>query len=149
MLKGVDSRLNADVLWCLRSMGHGDLLVVADANFPSESVARATVSGRLFRMENLTCPEAVEAILSVMPLDFVDDFAARMEVIDHPDEIPEVQAQVQSVIDGAEGRSRPMRSIERMAFYDVARAAFAVIQTGERRFYGCFTLRMGVIPPSK
>jgi L-fucose mutarotase len=147
MLKGVDHRLNADVLWCLRSMGHGDVLVLADTNFPSESVARATVAGRLFRMENLTCAEAVEAILSVMPLDFVEDFAARMEVIDRPDEIPPVQAEVQAVIDRAEGRSRPMGSIERMAFYDIARAAFAVIQTGERRFYGCFTLRKGVVPP--
>jgi len=149
MLKGIDSRLNAEVLATLRAMGHGDVLIVADTNFPSDSVARATVTGQLLRMENLTAAEAVGAILSVMPLDtFVDDFAGRMEVGDQPDEIPPVQAEVQVEIDRAEGRPRQMISVERFAFYDMARGAYAVIQTGERRFYGCFMLRKGVIPPS-
>ncbi|PRX37238.1 L-fucose mutarotase [Meinhardsimonia xiamenensis] len=148
MLKGIDPRLNADVLYALRAMGHGDLLVIADANFPSDSVARHTVLGELLRMDNLTAAEAVEAILSVFPLDtFVDDFAGRMEIVGEPDTIPPVQAEVQAAIDAAEGRHRPMVGIERFAFYDLARTAYAVIQTGERRFYGCFTLRKGVIPP--
>jgi L-fucose mutarotase len=148
MLKGIDNRLNAEVLACLRAMGHGDVLIVADTNFPSDSVARATVTGKLLRMENLTSAEAIGAILSVLPLDtFVDDFAGRMEVVGAPDEVPPVQAEVQAAIDRAEGRPRKMVSIERFAFYDMARAAYAVIQTGERRFYGCFMLRKGVIPP--
>lgn len=148
MLKGVDHRLNAEVLGCLRAMGHGDVLIVADTNFPSDSIARATVLGQLLRMENLTAVEAIGAILSVLPLDtFVDDFAGRMEVGDRPAEIPPVQAEVQAEIDRAEGRSRPMVGIERFAFYDLARQSYAVIQTGERRFYGCFMLRKGVIPP--
>jgi len=141
-------RLNAEVLACLRAMGHGDVLIVADTNFPSDSVARATVTGQLLRMENLTAAEAMEAILSVLPLDtFVDDFAGRMEVVGAPDEVPPVQAEVQAAIDRAEGRPRPMVSIERFAFYDMARKSYAVIQTGERRFYGCFMFRKGVIPP--
>jgi L-fucose mutarotase len=148
MLKGIDYRLNADVLYVLRAMGHGDALVIADTNFPSDQVARATVHGDLLRMENLTCAEAVRAILSVMPLDtFVEDFAGRMEVVGEPATIPPVQAEVQAEIDRAEGRPRPMVGIERFAFYDRARAAYAVIQTGERRFYGCFILRKGVIGP--
>lgn len=148
MLKGIDSRLNAEVLGCLRAMGHGDVLIIADTNFPSDSVARATVTGQLLRMDNLTAAQAVEAILSVMPLDtFVDDFAGRMEIVGKPDEIPPVQQEVQAAIDAAEGRHRPMVSIERFAFYDLARASYAVIQTGERRFYGCFMFRKGVIPP--
>jgi L-fucose mutarotase len=148
MLKGIDNRLNAEVLGCLRAMGHGDYIVVVDTNFPAESVARATVTGKLLRMENLTAAQAVEAILSVMPLDtFVDDYAGRMEVGDKPDEVPPVQAEVQAEIDRAEGRPRAMFGIERFAFYDLAREAYAVIQTGERRFYGCFMLRKGVIPP--
>ena len=148
MLKGIDNRLNAEVLACLRAMGHGDVLIVADTNFPSDSVARATVTGQLLRMENLTAAEAMRAILSVLPLDtFVDDFAGRMEVVGAPGEVPPVQAEVQAEIDRAEGRARPMVPIERFAFYDMARAAYAVIQTGERRFYGCFMLRKGVIPP--
>jgi len=148
MLKGIANRLNAEVLACLRAMGHGDVLIVADSNFPSDSVARATVTGQLLRMENLTAAEATRAILSVLPLDtFVDDFAGRMEVSDKPDEIPPVQAEVQAEIDRAEGRPRPMNSIERFAFYDIARESYAVIQTGERRFYGCFMFRKGVVPP--
>lgn len=148
MLKGIDNRLNADVLRVLRAMGHGDVLIVADTNFPSDSVARATVTGELLRMENLTCAEAVNAILSVLPLDtFVDDFAGRMEVVGNPTEIPPVQQEVQAEIDRAEGRPRPMIGIERFAFYDMARKSYAVIQTGERRFYGCFMFRKGVIPP--
>ncbi|MCR9150502.1 MAG: RbsD/FucU family protein [Rhodobacteraceae bacterium] len=148
MLKGIDHRLNAEVLHCLRAMGHGDLLVVADTNFPSDSVARDTVLGDLLRMENLTAAEAIQAILSVLPLDtFVEDFAARMEIVGAPDEVPPVQAEVQAAIDSAEGRPRPMVGVERFDFYDRARNAYAVIQTGERRFYGCFLLRKGVIPP--
>lgn len=150
MLKGIDNRLNAEVLACLRAMGHGDVLIVADTNFPSDAVARATVTGHLLRMENLTSAEAVNAILSVLPLDtFVDDFAGRMEVVGAPGEVPPVQAAVQAEIDHAEGRPRPMVSIERFAFYDMARRAYAVIQTGERRFYGCFMFRKGVIPPEE
>ena len=148
MLKGIDPRLNAEVLHALRAMGHGDALIVADANFPADSVARATVAGRLLRMETPRAVEAVQAILSVLPLDtFVEDFAGRMEVVGSPEEIPPVQAEVQAAIDAAEGAHRPMAGIERFDFYHRARAAYAVIQTGERRFYGCFLLRKGVIGP--
>jgi L-fucose mutarotase len=148
MLKGIDHRLNADVLACLRGMGHGDMVILCDTNFPAESVARQTVTGRLLRMENLTAAEAAQAVLSVLPLDtFVDDFAGRMQVVGAPDEIPAVQAEVQAEIDRAEGRPRPMGGVERFAFYDLAKSAYAVIQTGERRFYGCFMFRKGVIPP--
>ncbi len=148
MLKGIDPRLNADVLFALRAMGHGDVIVIADSNFPGDAVARETVLGSLLRMDNLTSAEAVAAVLSVLPLDtFVADFAGRMEVVDKPREVPPVQKEVQKVINRAEGRKRPMIGIERFEFYDRARAGYAVIQTGERRFYGCFLLRKGVIGP--
>jgi len=148
MLKGLDPRLNAEVLYALRAMGHGDTLIIADTNFPSDTIARQTMFGELLRMDNLTAAETAEAVLSVLPLDtFVDDFAGRMEIVGDPDEIAPVQAEVQAVIDKAEGKPRQMVGIERFAFYDMAKQAYAVIQTGERRFYGCFMLRKGVIPP--
>ena len=148
MLKHIDNRLNAEVLFALRAMGHGDTLVIADTNFPSDAIARQTVLGELLRMDNLTCAQAAEAVLSLLPLDtFVDDFAGRMEVVGDPARIEPVQAEVQAAIDTAEGRARPMISIERFAFYERAKQAYAVIQTGERRFYGCFIFRKGVIPP--
>ena len=148
MLKGIDPRLNAETLGCLRAMGHGDMLIIADTNFPAETVSRSTILGHPLKMENLTAAQAVEAILSLLPLDtFVPDFAARMQVVGDPAQIPAVQAEVQAAIDTAEGQARPMIGVERFAFYDLAKQAYAVVQTGERRFYGCFMLRKGVIPP--
>jgi L-fucose mutarotase len=148
MLRNFDNRLNADVIRCLRAMGHGDDIVICDTNFPADSVARQTATGQLLRMDNLSAAEAIDAILSVMPLDsFVDKPASRMEIVGNPTEVPPVQAEVQAVIDKREGKSWPMGSIERFAFYDTARKSYAVIVTGETRFYGCFILKKGVIPP--
>jgi L-fucose mutarotase len=153
MLLRIDPALNAELLSVLRAMGHGDDLVICDTNFPAESVARQTVHGRLLRMENVTAARAVRAVLSVMPLDsFVERPAERMEVVASPDDLPPVQQEVQAEIDEAARREAgrdgwPMGSIERFAFYERARKAYAVLVTGERRFYGCFILKKGVIPP--
>ena len=148
MLKGIDPILNADVLYALKSMGHGDELIITDTNFPADSVARQTVLGKLLRIDAVTAGRAAKAILSVLPLDsFVEQPALRMEIVGKPGEVPPVQAEVQAEIDAAEGRSWPMGSIERFAFYDLAKKAYCVIQTGERRFYGCFAFKKGVIAP--
>lgn len=148
MLKNIDPLLNADVLYALRAMGHGDAFVLCDTNFPGDSVARQTVLGRLLRIDGVGAARAAQAILSVFPLDtFVDHAVLRMEVASGPDEVPAVQAEIQREIDGIEGKSRPMGSIERFAFYERAKQAYCVIATGERRFYGCFLFQKGVIPP--
>ena len=146
MLKGINPLLNADVLHVLRAMGHGDDLIIADTNFPSDSVARQTVYGRLLRID-ASAEDVVQAVLSVMPIDeFVDDAAARMEVVDDPKTILPIMAEVQDKVSAANGPN-PMLPIERFAFYDRAKKAYAVVQTGERRFYGCFAFRKGVIGP--
>ncbi len=150
MLKSIDPILNAEVLQALRAMGHGDDIVLCDTNFPADSVARQTVIGKLLRIDNVTAARAAKAILSVMPLDaFVEKPALRMEVVDKPNEVLPVAAEVQNEIDAAEGKSWPMGSIERFAFYDLAKQAYCVVQTGERRFYGCFIFKKGVIPPDQ
>lgn len=147
MLKGLDPLLNAEVLFALRAMGHGDDLIVCDTNFPADSVARETVLGELLRID-ASAARVAKAVLSLYPLDtFVDDAAARMEVVGRPEEVLPVQSEVQSEIDAAEGKSRPMIGVERYAFYERAKKAYCVIQTAERRFYGCFAFRKGVIPP--
>ena len=147
MLKSINPLLNADVLFALRAMGHGDDLIIADTNFPSDSVARQSRLGKLLRID-ASAAEVAKAVLSVYPLDtFVVDAAARMEIAGKPDEIPPVQQEVQKAVDAAEGKSWPMMSIERYAFYERAKQAYCVIQTGERRFYGCFALSKGLIPP--
>ena len=150
MLKSINPLLNADVLYALRAMGHGDRLVVCDTNFPADSIARQTVLGRLLRIDNVSAAKAVEAILSVLPLDtFVDDAAVRMEIVGQPQEVPPVQREVQTAIDRAEGRSWPLVGVERHAFYEKAKTAYCVIATGERRFYGCFLFSKGVIAPNE
>ena len=149
MLKNLDPLLNADVLYALRAMGHGDTLVISDTNFPSDSVARQTRLGKLLRID-ASCPRAARAILSVMPLDtFVEHATFRMEVVGNPKDIQPVQKEVQAEIDKAEGKPWPMGSIERMAFYEHAKKAYCVITTAETRFYGCFIFTKGVIPPKE
>jgi L-fucose mutarotase len=153
MLKSIDPALNADVLYALRAMGHGDDVIICDTNFPADSVARQTVLGKLLRIDNVTAARAARAVLSVMPLDsFVEHPAERMEVVGSPAEVPAVQKEVQAEIDEAARREAgrdgwPMGSVERFEFYERAKKAYAVVVTGERRFYGCFILKKGVIPP--
>ena len=147
MLKGIDPLLNADVLQALAAMGHGDDLIIADANFPADAIGRETTIGRPLRID-APSDAVARAVLSLYPLDsFVDDAAARMQIVGRPDEIAPVQIEVQAEIDAAEGKSWPMIGIERYAFYERAKKAYCVIQTGELRVYGCFALRKGVIAP--
>ena len=145
MLKGIDPILNAEVLYALRAMGHGDDLIIADTNFPSDSIARETVLGNVLRI-NRSAAEAIRAVLSVYPLDtFVEDAAGRMEVVGEPNTLLPVMHEVQAELNAVGGPE--MLGIERYAFYERAKQAYAVIQTDERRFYGCFSFRKGVVPP--
>jgi L-fucose mutarotase len=149
MLKNLDPLLNADVLHAIASMGHGDDLIVCDSNFPADTVAQETTYGKLLRID-ADAATAVRALLSLFPLDsFVPtgEAAARMEVTGNPTEILPVAKEVQAAIDHAEGKSWPLGSIERFAFYEQAKRSYCVVQTRERRFYGCFKFKMGVVPP--
>ena len=148
MLRNVDPLLTPELLYVLAAMGHGDELVVADANFPADSVARRTGYGRAVPLAGVGTPAAVRGILSLLPLDdFVEEPVRRMLVDDRPDELPPVQHELQAAIDAAAGRARPMGGLERLAFYEAARRAYAVVATGERRFWGNALIRKGVIPP--
>ena len=149
MLKAVHPLLNADVLYALRQMGHGDDLVISDTNFPAETIAKQTAFGRLLRID-ADIPTVVRAILSQFPLDtFVDDAAARMEVVGKPQEMLPIHHEVQKEIDAAENGKFKLVGVERFAFYEKAKKSFAVIQAHERRFYGCFIFKMGVISPDQ
>lgn len=146
MLKNLDPVLSADLLWLLAAMGHGDDLALVDANHPAETIARATTSGKLVRLPGLTMERAARAILSVLPIDdFEPEPLRRMQMVGDAAAIPAVQAAVQREIDRALGRPAPLAGIERFAFYAAAKAAFAVVQIGDPRPYGCFLLRKGVI----
>ena len=99
-------------------------------------------------MENLTAAEAVERDpVGAAARHVRGGLRGAHGGLRQARRVPPVQPEVQAEIDRAEGRPRPMVGIERFAFYDFARTSYAVIQTGERRFWGCFMLRKGVIPP--
>jgi L-fucose mutarotase len=146
MLKGLDPLLSADLLWVLASMGHGDDLAIVDGNHPAERIARATTSGRLVRLPGVAIDRAVRAVLTVLPVDDLQpEPVRRMLVVANAAEVPEVQRGVQGEIDRALGKPSPMAGIERFAFYEAAKRAFAVVQCGDARPYGCFLVRKGVI----
>jgi L-fucose mutarotase len=147
MLKNLDPLLTPELLEVLASMGHGDELVLCDAQFPANSVARTTAYGRPVRLAGANAPQAARAILTLLPLDdFVETPALRMEP-DDATALREVQQEVQEAVDAAAGRPVPLGALERFAFYERARSAYAVVATGERRFWGCFIFAKGAIPP--
>ena len=146
MLKRIDPLLHADLLWVLAAMGHGDDIALVDANHPADRVASHCVVKKPLRVTASSMADVARAILTVFPLDdFTDDPVRRMEVVNAPHEVPLIQREVQSVIDEAEGRSLPLRGLERFAFYAAAEKAFAIIQVSDARPYGCFLFRKGVI----
>jgi L-fucose mutarotase len=141
MLKGIDPLLNADLLYVLAAMGHGDELALVDNNFPAMSHAQ-----RLVRLDGVDTSVAGRAILTVFPLDtFVDEPLLRMEVVGAPDDVTPVQAEFRRLAEAAERRDLSMGSLERHAFYERARSAFAIVSTSDARPYGCFLLVKGVV----
>jgi L-fucose mutarotase len=141
VLKGLDPLLSPDLLQVLRAMGHGDEIVLVDRNFPAEATAQ-----RLVRLDGVSLLDASRAVLSVLPLDdFVDAPLAVMQMVDTPDEVPEVQQEVFALANEIEGRDVGVEHVERFAFYERARQAFAVVATAERRPYGNVVMKKGVV----
>lgn len=146
MLKGLDPLLSPELLFVLAAMGHGDDIAIVDALHPGERIGKATTHGKAVRLPGTDIVAVTRAILSLLPLDdFVEDPVRRMEVVDNKQEIPEVQRLVQTEVDTAWGRARPMVPVERFAFYEAEAQAYAVVQTGDIRPYGCFLIRKGII----
>ena len=141
MLKGIHPLLHADLLYALASMGHGDELVVADANFPWASLGR-----RVVHLAGATAPDALDAILTVFPLDtFVDQPALTMRVVGDLDAVPEPVRDFAAVFTRHGLADVDIGGLAREAFYARARGAFAIVRTGELRAYGNILLVKGVI----
>ncbi|WP_425100413.1 RbsD/FucU family protein [Tropicibacter sp. S64] len=144
MLRNIPAILSPDLLHTLRAMGHGDEIVIGDANFPA-----ASMCSRVHRLDGISATDVLDAVLTLMPLDsFVTDPALTMQVVGDPEAVPDIVAQFQDIIDRTADNPAPIASLERFAFYDRARGCFAAIQTGEGRLYGNIILKKGVIPPS-
>jgi L-fucose mutarotase len=146
MLRHIDPLLSAELLFVLKSMGHGDDLLICDRNHPAASIARHTVHGKVVPMPGTDLPSLSKALLRHFPLDtFVDAPIARMEVVGDPSRLVQAHLDMQAAADTAEGKPVLIRALERFAFYEAARQSFAVVQTGDPGPYGCFLLKMGVI----
>jgi len=143
MLLGIDPLLGPECLAVLRGMGHGDHLVLADANFPAASSAK-----RLVRMDGADLLRALAAVLSVLPIDdFEPEPLVSMQVVGDPKRLVPIVGQMQALVDRVVPGKPHIAARERFAFYELARSAYAVIATSERAFYGNLILRKGVIPP--
>jgi L-fucose mutarotase len=141
MLKGIDPLLTPDLLHALASAGHGDVVAIVDANFPAARVAH-----RLIILPNTDAPSVLEAVLSVLPIDdFEPDPIVVMQVVGAPATIPDPVRDFGAIL--TRHVLPAPTALERHAFYSAAAAAFVVISTGERRFYGNILLTKGVIPP--
>ncbi len=141
MLRNIPSILSPELLYALRAMGHGDEIVIADANFPGSSSGPECV-----RLDGISATDVLEAVLSVMPLDtFVSDPAITMQVVGDADAIPPAVADFQKIIDKVADNPARISTLERFDFYDRASEAFVVVQTGETRLYGNIILKKGVI----
>jgi L-fucose mutarotase len=143
MLKNIPPILSPDLLHALRAMGHGDEIVIVDANFPAESSGPPVI-----RLDGLLATDVADAVLSLMPLDtFVDEQAFAMEVVDNPRKREQTHKDFDKLVKKHEPGMK-LSLIERFAFYERASRAFVIVQTGERRLYGNILLKKGIIRPS-
>ncbi len=141
MLRGINPLLSPDLLHALASAGHGDRVVIVDANFPGAATAR-----RLVRTPGIAATAMLEAILSVLPVDdFIPDPVAVMQVVGDPSATPDAVAEFIAILQ-RHGLAPPAR-LDRQEFYRAAAEAFVIVQTGERRLYGNILLTKGVIRP--
>ena len=141
MLKGIHPLLHADLLYALAAMGHGDELVIADANFPC-----ATLGQRVIHLAGASAPDALDAILTLFPLDtFVRQPALTMAVVGDPAAVPEPVRDFAAVFTRHGLAETDIGHLEREAFYARARGAFALVRTGELRPYGNILLVKGVV----
>lgn len=143
MLKNIPKILNPQLLKVLCEMGHGDEIVLADGNFPSESVGKNAV---VVRADGLPLPELLDAILTLLPLDsYVEKPAALMAVVPGDPCKPDIWDEYKEILQKHGENPQNIEMTERFAFYERARNAYAVVATGEERIYANILLKKGVV----
>ncbi|XP_030235219.1 fucose mutarotase [Gadus morhua] len=148
VLKGIPAVLSPELLYALAKMGHGDELVLADVNFPVSSVCGH--GPKEIRADGLGIPLLLEAILKLFPLDtYVSCPAAVMALVEADVrsglEVP-VWRRYGHLVNQALQMQKSLEQVERFAFYERAKKAFAVVATGETSIYGNLILKKGIIP---
>jgi L-fucose mutarotase len=142
MLIGISPLISPDLLAALDRMGHGDEIVLADAFFPGHSVSTS-----VYRADGIRIPALLDGILALMNLDaYVDRPVIMMAAAGDDTLDPAVAKSYRDVIDRHWPDTPPIQFLERFAFYERAKKAFAVVMTGETVKYGNIILKKGVIP---
>ncbi len=150
MLNGISKILTGDMLKVLSDMGHGDVLIIADANFPGESIAKSTTYGKLIRCPGINVADFYSAISKLVPLDvdYSNSPVAVMELTDS-DKAKNMPTPIAWVdyerILHEKYKDTNLCKIERFEFYERAKQAYAIIQTGEERQYGNLLLVKGCV----
>lgn len=143
MLKGVPAILSPQLLKVLCEMGHGDEIVIADGNFPAESMGKDAV---VLRADGHGVPEILDAVLKMIPLDqYVETPAALMEVVPGDDCVPVIWEQYRALLEENGEDPARIEMMERFAFYERAKKAYAIIATGESAIYANILLKKGVV----
>ena len=143
MLKGVPAILSPQLLKVLCEMGHGDEIVIADGNFPAESMGKDAV---VIRADGHGVPEILDAVLKMIPLDqYVETPAALMEVVPGDDCVPVIWEQYRALQEENGEDPARIEMMERFAFYERAKKAYAIIATGESAIYANILLKKGVV----
>ena len=141
MLKTIPNILSPDLLKILMEMGHGDEIVIADGNFPASSNAQ-----RLVRLDGHGVPELLEAVLKLFPLDTYVQKPVSLMVVNPQDKItPAIWSEYAKIVRGSKEPFGDFEYIERFAFYDRARKAYAIVATGETALYANIILKKGVV----
>ncbi len=141
MLKGISNVISPELLKILMEMGHGDELVIGDGNFPAASNAR-----RLIRADGLGCTQLLDAILQLFPLDpYVEKPVGLMAVVPGDPYQPVIWDEYRNVILKYEPEFKDFEYIERFAFYERARQAYAILASSEMALYANLILKKGVI----
>ena len=142
MLKGISHLISPALLEVLARMGHGDEIVLADAHFPGE-----TCNNRVLRADGLRIADLLEAILPLFELDaYVAAPLIMMAAVEGDTLDPNVEASYMKSILKTNPGVAPIQRIDRFAFYERAKSAFAVVMTGETAKYGNIILKKGVTP---
>lgn len=144
MLKGIPQILSPELLKVLAEMGHSDRIVIADGNFPAESMGR---NCKVIRCDGHGVPELLDAILTLFPLDtYVEKPVSLMEVMKGDNAKTPIWDTYKEIIAKHDERgSATVGTIERFAFYEEAKKAYAIIATGEKAIYANVILQKGVI----
>ncbi len=144
MLKGIPAVLSPELLKVLCEMGHGDEIVIADGNFPTESVGK---NAKVVRLDGHGVPEILDAVLQLIPLDpYVEKPVALMEVTPGDDcPTPEIWATYEAILNKHEPANHEIDYTERFAFYERAKKAYCIVATGEGAIYANILLKKGVV----